>query len=345
MNITGSIDRDAEGRVPRPPDAPVVGAPTEIDPEVAAGLAAMQEILPANIVPETIAQCREITSTLATATDDDLRRDGTYTFTERNVPGPAGAPDITLLICMPSDSHGPVPAIYNVHGGGMIMSSHRTGIQTILDLAAPLGAAVISVEYRLAPENPDPAPVEDCYAGLVWTAENAGALGIDPDQIIIVGGSAGGGLAAGVTLLARDRGAPRLLGQLLMCPMIDDRDDTASTLQMGASGVWDRTANRTGWQALLGERQGGPDVSPYAAPARATDLSGLPPTLIDVGSAEIFRDESITYAARILQAGGTAELHVWPGGFHGYEMAAPFAGISLATIRARNDWLARLLTK
>ncbi|WP_245567155.1 alpha/beta hydrolase [Nocardia vinacea] len=246
---------------------------------------------------------------------------------------------------MPSSSQGPVPAIYNVHGGGMIMANRRTGVQTVLDLAAPLGAAVISVEYRLAPEHPDPAPVEDCYAGLAWTAEHASALGIDPSQIIIVGGSAGGGLAAGVALLARDRGNSPLLGQLLMCPMLDDRNDTASALQMDGSGVWDRTANRTGWQALLGERQGGQDVSPYAAPARATDLSGLPPTLIDVGSAEIFRDEAVTYASRIWQAGGSAELHVWPGGFHGYEVAAPEAAISRATIRARNDWLARLLAK
>ena len=148
---------------------------------------------------------------------------------------------------------------------------------------------------------------------LVWTAEHAEDLGIDPDRIVIAGGSAGGGLAAAVGLMARDRGGPALHAQMLMCPMLDDRNNTPSSLQMAGLGVWDRQANQVGWTALLGDAAGGPDVSPYAAPARATDLSGLPPTFIDVGSAETFRDEAIDYASRIWRAGGRAELHVWPG--------------------------------
>lgn len=163
-----------------------------------------------------------------------------------------------------------------------------------------------------------------------------------PTSWPIIGGmSAGGGLAAGIALLARDRGGPALLGRMLLTPMLDDRDDTGSAWQMAGCGIWDRAANGTGWRALLGERQGAPDVSPYAAPARASDLSGLPPTLLDVGSAETFRDEASTYASRIWQVGGNAELHVWPGGYDG--AAAPRAGISRGTIQARNDWLKRLL--
>ena len=127
--------------------------------------------------------------------------------------------------------------------------------------------------------------------------------------------------------MARDRGGPALAGQMLMCPMLDDRNDTPSARQMAGQGVWDHTSNHTGWTALLGAACGGPDVSPYAAPARAGDLSGLPPTFIDVGSAETFRDEDVTYASRIWQAGGVAELHVWPGGFHGFATMAPQAAL------------------
>jgi acetyl esterase/lipase len=202
---------------------------------------------------------------------------------------------------------------------------------------------VVSVEYRLAPEHPHPAPVEDCYAGLVWTAEHAGELGIDPERIVVVGASAGGGLAAAAVLMARDRGGPALAGQMLFCPMLDDRNDTVSVRQMVGLGVWDRTANETGWTALLGDARGGPDVSPHAAPARATDLSGLPPTFIDVGTAESFRDEDIAYASSIWRAGGVAELHVWPGGFHGYYQLAPHTQLSRETMAARLAWLRRLL--
>ena len=161
---------------------------------------------------------------------------------------------------------------------------------------------------------------------------------------MLVGGSAGGGLAAAVALLARDRGGPALAGQLLMCPMLDDRNDTPSARQMADLPMWNRKANEVGWTALLGSARGGPDVSPYAAPARAEDLSGLPPTFIDVGSTDTFRDEDVDYAERIWLAGGVAELHVWPGGFHGFGGIAPNAGIPKAAVAARVDWLRRLLT-
>lgn len=177
----------------------------------------------------------------------------------------------------------------------------------------------------------------------MWTAEHADELGIDPDQIIVAGTSAGGGLAAGLALLARDRRGPALAAQVLMCPMLDDRNDTPSSRQMAGRGVWDSTANTTGWTALLGDACGGPDVSPYAAPARAVDLSGLPPAFVDVGSAETFRDEDVAYATRIWQAGGVAELHVWPGGFHGFDTLAPQAAISQEAKAARVRWLRRQL--
>ena len=150
-------------------------------------------------------------------------------------------------------------------------------------------------------------------------------------------------MAAGTVLLSRDRGGPSILGQVLAYPMLDDRNDTPSSLQMRGIGVWDHDGNQTGWNAVLGSRAGGPDVSSYAAPARAADLGGLPPTFVDVGSAETFRDEAVEYASRIWRAGGTAELHVWPGGFHGHDTVVPQAALSQAAIRAKADWLHRLL--
>uniref|UniRef100_UPI0006846705 alpha/beta hydrolase n=1 Tax=Nocardia vinacea TaxID=96468 RepID=UPI0006846705 len=260
MTMSDEIGIATDRELPRAPQAPVVGPRPPIDPECEAGLAALKAILPEILTPEKIPAFREMTEKLATATDEELRHGGAYTFFERQVPGPAGHPDITLLVCLPTAGEAPFPAIYNIHGGGMVSGNARAGFLPVLDLAAPLGIAVVSVEYRLAPEYPDPAPVEDSYAGLTWTVDHADELGIDPDRIVIGGVSAGGGLAAGVALLARDRGGPALQGQLLIAPMLDDRNDTASALQMEGVGIWDRRHNQTGWQALLGERQGGPDV-------------------------------------------------------------------------------------
>jgi acetyl esterase/lipase len=321
-----------------------IGPPVPFDAELAAFLAAMPPMGLSEMTLEMIPTMREARlGAFPEVTDDDLRRGGAYEVSTRLVPGLAGAPEVSLLICRPAGATTGVPALYHIHGGGMIIGTNRIGVLAMMDLAAPLGMAVVSVEYRLAPETPHPGPVEDCYAGLAWTAAHAAELGIDPDRIIVGGASAGGGLSAAVALVARDRGGPALAGQLLLCPMLDDRNDTLSSLQMTGLGIWDHAANDLGWTALLGDAKGGPDVSPYAAPARATDLSGLPPAYIDVGSAETFRDEDVAYATRIWQAGGGAELHVWPGGFHGFAGMVPDAAVSKAAIAAPGAWLGRLL--
>jgi acetyl esterase/lipase len=318
--------------------------PPPFDPELAAGLAVMAEYLPGYLTLGDIpAGRRALQALIPPVTDEELRRGGAFEVSERLVPGPEGAPDVSLLICRPAETTVPSAVLYNIHGGGMITGDNRLGVSQMLEWANELGAAVISVEYRLAPETPHPGPVEDCYAGLCWTASHAAELGIDPERIIVVGGSAGGGLAAATALLARDRGGPSLAGQLLMCPMLDDRNDTPSAVQMAGLGLWDRSANEVGWTALLGAARGGPDVPPYAAPARAADLSGLPPAFIDVGSAETFRDEAVAYASRIWQAGGIAELHVWPGGFHGFSGIVPQAAVSRDAAAAPLGWLSRVL--
>ncbi|MFI6786918.1 alpha/beta hydrolase [Nonomuraea sp. NPDC050383] len=321
-----------------------VGAPPPFDPELAAALPLINEHIPPSITTDVLSTLRSGAAEAGFTIQTDLTRGGAFHVQERTVPGPAGDPDISLLVCRPAGADTPLAALYHTHGGGMIAGDNRVGMEELLGWAAELRLVVVSVEYRLAPEHPHPAPVEDCYAGLVWTAEHAEELGIDPERIVVAGASAGGGLAAALALMARDRKGPALAGQLLICPMIDDRNDTPSAVQMAGLGVWDRVSNHTGWTALLGERRGGPEVSPYAAPARADDLSGLPPAFVDVGSAETFRDEAVTYASRIWQAGGRAELHVWPGGFHGFDGMVPHAAISQDAKAARLRWLRRLLS-
>lgn len=268
--------------------------------------------------------------------------DAAVTCIDHEIAGHDGA-TIVVSVISSRDRASAGPGIYHMHGGGMVMGNRFVGADVLARWAVEHGAVCVSVEYRLAPEHQAPRLVEDCYAGLVWMVENAAMLGLDPNRVVIFGGSAGGGLAAGTALLARDRGGPRLLGQILQCPMLDDRSDSPSARQFEGQGVWDRECNVTAWQAVLGDRYGTDQVDPYSAPARMTDLSNLPPTFIDVGSAETYRDEAVDYAQRIMAAGGLCELHVWPGAFHGFYTIAPNAAVSRACTAARDAWLGRLL--
>lgn len=327
------------GRAPAPTAAP------PFDPEQSLALADLNKESREPLTPENLAarQMRDATAR-PRPTVEDLRADGRFEVTELRAPGPPGGPDVTLVSARPSGLVGPLPLLYYMHGGAMVMGNAWSVLPRILrEWALPLDMAVISVEYRLAPRALYPGPLEDCYAGLAWAAEHAAELGVDPDRIIIGGKSAGGGLAAALALLARDRGGPEPLGQLLLCPMLDDRGSTFSSRQMSGLGLWDLTSNATAWQALLGDLYGAEDLPPYAAPSRATDLSQLPPAYLDVGSAEMFRDEGVAYANAIWQAGGQAELHVWPGAYHGFDSLAPKAALSRDARDARTRWLRRLL--
>jgi acetyl esterase/lipase len=311
------------------------------DLELAAVLSVIGEQLPPTLTPEMIEPMRSMSIT--PPIDELLAARPGILHEERTVPGPEGQPDIILSIFRRSDHVAGGPGIYHTHGGGMIIGDRFTGIDTVFDWIEEFDAVAVTVEYRLAPENPDPAPVDDCYAGLVWMAGNADDLGFDADRLIIVGGSAGGGLAAGTALKARDLGGPALAGEVLIYPMIDDRNETVSSHQFVGIGVWDRGSNDTGWDALLGDRRKTENVSIYAAPSRATDLSGLPPTFIDVGSAEVFRDESVAYASTIWASGGICELHVWPGAFHGSDGMVPQSTLSTAARETRLRWVRRIL--
>lgn len=235
------------------------------------------------------------------------------------------------------------PCVYWMHGGGMVMGDRFAQIDIPLEWLDEFGAVVVCVDYRLAPEATGTTLVEDCYQGLLWTAGHATELGIDPTRIVVAGASAGGGLAAGLTLLARDRGTPAIAAQMLICPMLDHRNTSTSSRQYaGTPGVWTREMNEFGWRSVLGGLGDG-EVPEYVSPALASDLSRLPTTYVDTGSAEVFRDEDTDYATRIWAAGGQAELHVWAGGFHGFDALYPQAHISATARRTRTDWLARVL--
>ncbi|WP_066364569.1 alpha/beta hydrolase [Herbidospora mongoliensis] len=229
----------------------------------------------------------------------------------------------------------PLPCLYWIHGGGMVLGLPEMDDSRISRFVEALGCMAVSVDYRLAPEHPYPIPLDDCYRGLVSTASMPG---VDAGRLVIGGNSAGGGLAAGCALMARDRGGPSLRLQLLLCPMLDDRDDTASAAQFEEAIVWPRGSNRFGWSAYLGDLT---ETPVYAAPARATDLSGLPPAYIDVGELEVFRDEDALYALRLAAAGVPVEFHLWPGAFHGFAGAVPHSPIGRRSTEEQIEALRR----
>ncbi len=315
-----------------------------IDPPSKAALDALLAGSPGGLHtnPDIVARRAEI-SAVFEAFDDTVPDRDRVTQEDLTVPGPAGAPDVPVRVYRPVGATGTLPGIYLIHGGGMVMGDLDGEDRAAILLTTQVGCVTVSVGYRLAPEHPDPAPVEDCYAGLVWMSANAAELGVDPERIAVFGASAGGGLAAGTSLLARDRGGPALCFQALIYPMLDDRNVTPSSHEILDLGVWDRSTNLQAWGWYLGERFGTDDVTPYAAPARATDLSGLPPTFMDVGELDLFRDEDLDLATRLLRAGVPTELHVYPGAYHASEHFAPDAPLSRRIWAARVDALRRAL--
>ncbi|GAA3730028.1 alpha/beta hydrolase [Plantactinospora mayteni] len=310
----------------------------DTDPELRALLADLP--LVSALSPEVLAQLRQF----PTPPVETLLEGHTVDRREVTVPSPDGA-EIPLSVFSPAGTDRAVaaPCVYWIHGGGMVMGDRFSQLDIPLDWLDLFGAVVVSVDHRLAPEATGTTLVDDCYHGLLWVAEHADELGIDPARIVVAGISAGGGLAAGVTLMARDRGTPAIAAQVLICPMLDHRNDSTSSRQYaGVPGPWTREMNQFGWRSVLRDLADD-DVPGYVSPAVADDLSGLPTTYLDAGTAEVFRDEDVEYASRIWAAGGQAELHVWAGGFHGFDTLYPKARLSAAARRTRSDWLARVL--
>jgi acetyl esterase/lipase len=247
---------------------------------------------------------------------------------DKKIPGPRNAPDVAVRIYRPEKASGVLPALLWIHGGGYMLGDidQEDGSSKQFCLAG--NCVVVSVEYRLAPENPYPAPLEDCYAALKWLATYSKELKVDPSRIAIGGASAGGGLASGLAILARDRGEVKISFQLLIYPMLDDCNIEPAGDTLPDALFWTRYSNLMGWRCYLGCEPGSKDISCYASAARAENLAGLPPAYIAVGAIDLFAREDMEYARRLIAAGVPTELHVYPGGPHAFDMLVPTADIS-----------------
>lgn len=264
---------------------------------------------------------------------------------ERQVEGVRGQPPVTVYVVNAGEANAPPRgAILFIHGGGFIGGDAREALRPLSALATRLGCVIVSVQYRIAPGTPFPGALDDNYAALKWLHANAPSLGVDPTRIAVMGESAGGGHAAMLTIAARDRGEIPIAFQALVYPMLDDRTGSARpvTSTIGTL-IWRPADNRKGWSALLGQPAGRTRVPAGSVPARVADLSRLPPTFIGVGSIDLFAEEDINFARRLVGAGVPTELLVVPGAFHGFQMIAPKAPVSRQFNETLENALARAL--
>jgi acetyl esterase/lipase len=289
-----------------------------VDPEI---IPMLDMFPPLSLTRESLPQMRAMLTEMNAQMLAALPESPTISVSERHIPGPQGAPDVRVLVHLPKNVSTPTPALLWIHGGGYVIGNADQAGPQVQGIIAATGCAAVAVDYRLAPETSHPGLVEDCYAALKWLYIHAEELNVDASRIAIGGDSAGGGLTAALALLARDRGEVPLIFQLLIYPMLDDRTVTsADPHPYTGEYIWTADSNRFGWTALLGQEPGGANVSPYAVPARAERLEGLPPALIGVGTLDLFLEEDVEYARRLMRAGVPTELHVYPGAFHGFPM-------------------------
>jgi len=306
----------------------VISFRDRVDPELLPGLA-YSEAFPPPVTPGELAEFRARAAAPSAAVAAagvkvrDVRVDG-----------------LALRVFTPPGP-GPHPAVYWLHGGGMIAGSVELDTAYCSALCSRTDTVVVAVEYRLAPEHPYPAAMEDALAGLQWLFAAAEELRVDPQRVALAGSSAGGGLAAGLALLNRDQQGPSPAFLYLMYPMLDPTHSSGSAREFSTIPTWNRGHSQFAWNCYLGAAAG--SASPYAAPALAQDLSGLPPTLIQTGELDLFRDEDISFALRVLQAGVAAELHVYPGVYHGFELNCPESSVGRQSLRDRDQALVRAL--
>lgn len=306
-----------------------------IDEESKGSLEALWEALPGGLngIPDIVTRRAAMSASRAAAPKGEYPD---LTVSVHTYSGPGG--DLSLRLYRPNDAASPGPGLIYIHGGGMIMGDLDSQDENMREAATALGIPIASIDYRKAPEHPYPAAPEDCYAGVCWVFEHATDLGMDTSNIGLMGASAGGGLALAVALMLRDRGGPALNYLLPIYPMIDDRHATASSHEVIDIGIWDRAGSIEAWGLYLA----GAEADAYAAPARAEDLSGLPPSYIDVGDLDLFRDEDITLAQRLSAAGVPVEFHLWTGAYHASELFAPKARLSQQIWNTRYQAIRRM---
>jgi acetyl esterase len=285
------------------------------DPELAAAI----PLLPVPAGPVDIAASREMMAAVVEMMNDGVDVSG-LVIEDLHITGSNPTREILVRLYRPEAESGFRPGIVDIHGGGFTTGNVALQHGAVSRMAREVDAVVATVEYRLAPEHPYPAGLEDCYTALEWMVSESTQLGIDPERVAVFGGSAGGNLAAALALLARDRGGPPICFQYLAIPELDDRLDTVSMQTFVDTPIFNRSAAVQSWDAYLGSDR--TNVSGYAAPSRATDLSGLPPAFISTMEFDPLRDEGILYGLRLMEAGVSVELHHYPGTFHGSAMIA-----------------------
>ncbi|REE98831.1 alpha/beta hydrolase [Thermomonospora umbrina] len=305
-----------------------------MDPELAGALSGMPYVGLSDPLKARAAMRELVTFLGAPATDERVE------VADLTIPGLEGGPAVRVRTYVPRDATGPVPILLYFHGGGFVTGDLENEHRRCLDFVVESDVAVVSVDYRLAPEHPFPAAFDDCYAATVWAYGNAVELGGDPMRIAVGGGSAGGGLAAAVALKARDEGGPPLAFQLLLYPVLDDRMDTPSMHAFTEPPLFNRTDVGHMWRHYLGPAS--TETPVYAAPARATDLSGLPPAYVLAVEADPLRDEDVAYAQRLIQSGVRTELHHLPGVYHGFDGVVG-AAVARRALRAQREALRRAL--
>ncbi len=279
------------------------------DPE----LAPLAELIPVGDLTDVV-EARRWIGELIAPMNDGVDTTG-VTIRDREIPGPDGPVPVRIYAPAQAGPVGGRPALLDIHGGGFVVGSIAMEHGLAVQVARDLGAVVVAVEYRLAPEHPFPAGLEDCYAALCWMRDSAAELEIDTGRIGVGGQSAGGGLTAATVLLARDRQGPAVCFQFLGIPELDHRLETTSMRTFVDTPMWHRANAELSWRYYLGPDVA--DVSPYASPAIASDLRGLPPAYVTTMEFDPLRDEGITYALRLMEAGVSVELHTFPGTFHG----------------------------
>lgn len=309
-----------------------------LDPEIAS----VVPFLPGPSSAGSIAEGRKQLEEMLGSGAGPVAGEETLTITHRTIPGPDGAPEVPVIIYQPKSASGPFPCVLDYHGGAFIMGTAQMNHPANARIASEAGAVVVAVDYRLAPEDPFPAGVEDCYAGLLWVHANAAELGVDPTRIAVMGGSAGGALAAAVALMARDRGGPAICFQALQIPVTDDRLESWSSQNFRDTPMFNRPGAENMWENYLGAGYQGRETSPYAAPNRAADLAGLPPAYVQTMDLDPLRDEGIDYAYRLMTAGVSVELHAYPGTFHGSGLAM-HAAVSKRSVKELTDVIAKAL--